>query len=292
MILRKFSEHGLGHLLNPLNPSDESTDWIKAMWEIIDRKAQGFPVQRPEWFGLPAVGHETASSPSLVQRLTPKKRTRLPYAERIKPMNFLLTAHVAPFGHPHGVDPKEFRLIAPFNTDSSKWLRLPWTDVHSGSIYAITTEPNADSRLVRVKSYAEVFAEYVTHPEPKSATSSGPCSRSDRGLLERQLIVGTRVIYMGKESNQLEAVENGTVQSWDEVQGIYEDARRDPFTLYVGTILKQIKCAELVQKTGCKERHIIVIRNGHRNPSATLRKALIEIAAEYARKVLRECNRR
>ena len=117
MILRKFSEHGLGHLLNPLNPSDESTDWIKAMWEIIDNEAQGFPIQRPEWFGLPAVGRETASSPTLVQRLTPKKRTRLPYADRIKPMNFLLTAHVAPFGHPQGVDPKEFRLIAPFNTD-------------------------------------------------------------------------------------------------------------------------------------------------------------------------------
>jgi len=40
-------------------------------------------------------------------------------------MNFLLTAHVAPFGHPQGVNPKEFRLIAPFDTDSSKWLRMP-----------------------------------------------------------------------------------------------------------------------------------------------------------------------
>jgi hypothetical protein len=29
MILRKNSEHGLGHLLNPLNPEDGSTDWIK-----------------------------------------------------------------------------------------------------------------------------------------------------------------------------------------------------------------------------------------------------------------------
>jgi hypothetical protein len=288
MILRKFSEHGLGHLLNPLNPSDESTNWIKAMWEIIDNEAQGFPIQRPEWFGLPAVGRETASSPTLVQRLTPKKRKRLSYADRIKPMNFLLTAHVAPFGHPQGVDPKQFRLIAPFNTDSSKWLRMPWTDIHSGNIYAITNDPNADSRLVRVKSYGEVFTEYVTHPELKSAGRAGPCSRSDHGLLERQLIVGTRIIYIGKESNRLEEVENGTVQSWDEVQETYEDTRRDPFTLYVVPILKQIKCAELMQKTGCKERHIIAIRNGYRNPSITLRKALIEIAAEHARKFTSE----
>jgi hypothetical protein len=32
-------------------------------------------------------------------------------------MNFLLTVHVAPVGHPQEADPKEFRLIAPFNTD-------------------------------------------------------------------------------------------------------------------------------------------------------------------------------
>jgi hypothetical protein len=77
-------------------------------------------------------------------------------------------------------------------------------------------------------------------------------------------------------------------KSWDEVQETYEDARRDPFKLYVLPILKQIKCAELMLKTGCKERHIIAIRNGYRNPSVTLRKALIEITAQYARNHLEE----
>jgi hypothetical protein len=287
MILRKFSEHGLGHLLNPLNPRDESIDWIEAIWEIIDCDALGTLIQRPKWFALPAIGRETASSPLLVNRLTPRGRQRLSYANRIKPMNFLLTAHVAPFGHPQGVDPQEFRLIAPFNTDASKWLRLPWTDIYSGKTYTITTEPNADSRMVRVKSYVDVFAEYITHPEPKSAGPTGaPCSRVDGGLLQRQMIIGTRIIYTGKESNRLEDVENGTIQSWNEVQEIYEDSRCDPFRMYVIPILKQIKCADLASKTKCKERHIIAIRNGYRNPSVTLRKALIQIAAEYARRLM------
>jgi hypothetical protein len=100
--------------------------------------------------------------------------------------------------------------------------------------------------------------------------------------------VGTRIIYTGKESNKLEEVENGTVDSWDEVRETYEDSRRDPFRLYVIPILKRIPCAELMRITGCKERHIISIRNGYRNPSITLRNALIEIAAEYARKFLSE----
>jgi hypothetical protein len=42
----------------------------------------------------------------------------------------------------------------------------------------------------------------------------------------------------GKESNRLEDVENGSVQSWNEVQEIYMDARRDPVTLSVIPILK------------------------------------------------------
>jgi len=191
MTLRKISEHGLGHLLNPLNPNDESTDWIDAIWEIIVLEASGIPVRRPEWFTLPAVTRQTASTPMLVHRLASKRRRHLLYPDRMKPTNFLLTVHIAPFGHPQGVDPKEFRLIAPFEKDPSRWLRLPWIDIHSGDTYAIATEANADARLARVKSYAEVFSEYVTHPEPKSAGSNGPCSRSDRGVLDRQVVVGT-----------------------------------------------------------------------------------------------------
>jgi len=168
MNLRKFSEHGLGHLLNPTSLDDESVGWIETIWVTIVRQALGFPVSLPEWFTRPAVGRETASKPTLLQRLTSRTRKPLPYADRIKPMNFLLTVHIAPCGYPQGVDPKGFRLIAPFQKDSSKWLRMPWTDIYSGRVYWITTEPDADSRLVRVKSYGEVFADYVTHPEPKS----------------------------------------------------------------------------------------------------------------------------
>jgi hypothetical protein len=35
------------------------------------------------------------------------------YSEQIKPFNFLLTCHVAPLGHPIGVDPVRFHLITP-----------------------------------------------------------------------------------------------------------------------------------------------------------------------------------
>jgi hypothetical protein len=39
-----------------------------------------------------------------------------------KPFNFLLSAHVAPFGHPAGYTPERFHLIAPFEPDPRRWL--------------------------------------------------------------------------------------------------------------------------------------------------------------------------
>ena len=46
-----------------------------------------------------------------------------PYAEQIKPFNFLLTAHVIPFGHSEGIDSEKFHLITPYDSDPRKWLK-------------------------------------------------------------------------------------------------------------------------------------------------------------------------
>jgi len=292
MELRKNSEHGLGHLLNPLNPADpedQSRDWIKEIWRCIVLEALGELVSLPGWMSQPAVSRETASSPMVLERLTPKRRKRLAYAERIKPMNFLLTVHVHPLGYPADVDRTEFRLIAPFTRDASKWLGMRWTEAHSGETFAITTSANADSRLVRVKSYRDVFADYLTHPEPKSAAADGsPCSRSDVGLLNREPVFGTRIIYTGKESNRYEDVENESIESWDEVRETFEDQNVDPWTTFVLPILKLIRCSDLSRQTGKSKRFIKALRNGTRQPSSEVKQVLTRIAADFARGALDE----
>jgi hypothetical protein len=65
-----------------------------------------------------------------------------PYAEQIKPFNFLLTAHVLPFGLPTGLEfkPERFQLVAPWIDDPLKWTRTRWIDRYSGQTFAITTE--------------------------------------------------------------------------------------------------------------------------------------------------------
>ena len=38
----KYSEHGLGYLLNPLNPEAVDTDWIKAAWHVLVDRSRDF----------------------------------------------------------------------------------------------------------------------------------------------------------------------------------------------------------------------------------------------------------
>lgn len=126
----RWSRHGLGHLLNPTDPEASDRDWTAAVWKMIIRKGCGLKTTEPRFAHLPAIGRTTVSSPYLMKSFETLNAGK-PYAEQIKPFNFLLTAHVIPFGHPEGVDSEKFHLITPYDSDSRKWLEKEWIDQHS-----------------------------------------------------------------------------------------------------------------------------------------------------------------
>lgn len=99
----RWSRHGLGHLLNPTDPEASDRDWTAAVWKMIIRKGCGLKTTAPRFAHLPAIGRTTVSSPYLMKSFETLNAGK-PYAEQIKPFNFLLTAHVIPFGHPEGVE--------------------------------------------------------------------------------------------------------------------------------------------------------------------------------------------
>jgi hypothetical protein len=159
-----------------------------------------------------------------------------------------------------------------------------WTDFYSGRTFYITTAQAADASLVRVKSYADVFEEYQTHPEPKSAASNGfPCSPATRGLLGRRHVHAASICYIGKESNRLDEVEENLVHNWDEVREVYFDPKHDPWRARVLPILKLFPRAEVARIAGIQDRQVRRLLSGLYNPSPKTRARLTREAAEYAR---------
>ncbi len=267
----KASEHGLGHLLNPIDPSSTDRDWIRQTWHWLIAQTFGERVQAKDWLDRPAISRITISSPAL---LRPFSGGALAYRDRVKPFNFALSAHVAPLGHPPGVDPTRFHLVAPFERDSRKWTKLPWIDAYSRNQYEIATGVAAPVGTVRVKSYRDTIALYATHPEAKSADpDQRECDRTTIGLLGRRRVQATSLVYVGKESNRIEEVELGLVHSWDTVISTHVDAETE-WNARLLPALRRMPRREAARRLGLSERAVSALRSGKVSPSQRTVEAL------------------
>jgi hypothetical protein len=263
----RWSEHGLGHLLNPTNPESEDRDWIAQVWLGMIRKAPGLPTRNPRWEDQPAVGRISITSPAVMRPLE-KLNEGKAYADKIKPFNFLVTCHVKPFGHPPGVNPERFHLIAPYEADSRQWVKKTWIDQYSKRDYKITTTGHhGDRHTARVKTYGEVLHEYEIHPESKYADANGnPCDKQTVGLLQRRHVRIDQIVPIGKESNSLEEVEAGVVHSAENVYTVYPDPRRDEWQTKVLSALRKIPLQLLVKLSGMSRSTLIELRAGRSRP--------------------------
>jgi hypothetical protein len=215
---------------------------MRTLWEGMVMEALGRPYAWPAWLDRPALGRITASSPSMLRPFQTLNQDK-PYARQIKPFNFLLTAHVAPLGHPAGVDPSRIHLVAPFETDPRRWAKLCWTNLYDArgtrctirtgaSLYAV---PGA----VHVKTYRDMLAEYRQHPESKSLAPDGTlCTGSTVGQLRCRPVTALYVTHGGKESNRLEEVEAGLVHDPEEVYTEHHDPAHDAWATLVVPVLK------------------------------------------------------
>jgi hypothetical protein len=263
----RWSEHGLGHLLNPADPENEDREWIAEVWLSMVKKSLGTNAQPVYFQNLPAVGRITVSSPALMRpfdNLNSGKK----YCDRVKPFNFLLSCHVKQFGHPIGSDPTRFHLVGPYNSDSRTWLTTDWIDQYSGKVYRIATEGyHGDRKTARVKTYAEVIREYEYHPESKCGEANGkPCRKQTIGLLQRRHVKIDLIKYIGKESNSLEDVEAGLAHSPENGYTEYTDRRRDEWQIKIMPILQRTPLSTLIKLTRKSRRTLIDARTGKRRP--------------------------
>ena len=263
----RWSQHGLGHLLNPTDPESDDRDWIAQAWLGIVRRALGLPTQNLGFEHLPAVGRVTVSSPAVMRPLANLNEGKQ-YGDQIKPFNFLLTCYVQKLGHPIGADPERFHLIAPYESDPSRWLKMDWIDQYTGKHYRITTAGHHGSRqTARVKTYGEVLREYEFHPESKCAGADGKRSgKQTIGLLQRQPIRVEQIKYIGKESNRLEEVESGVIHSEQSVYTEYPDPRRDEWETKIRPALKKVPLPVLEKESGLSRMMLINARVGRTRP--------------------------
>lgn len=262
-----WSEHGLGHLLNPIDHRSEDRSWIARFWDSIISDCLGRGKKRIDFEKLPAIGRVTINSPEILVPLDGLNRGKK-YRNQIKPFNFLLTCHISPLGHPIGANPERFHLIAPFELNSAKWMRLNWIDQYSGEQFKISTEQNFSSRTTaRVQTYGDVLLEYAHHPESKCADEDGsPCDRQTAGLLFRRHVQIGEIVPIGKESNKLEEVDAGLIHSAESVYLTYPDPTRDSWTRATLPQLKATPLSTLIRETGLSRRMLIKTRKGRTRP--------------------------
>jgi hypothetical protein len=252
--IRKPSEHGLGQLLNPTDPDNEDRNWIDSVWVSI---VSGSKLEA-SWLDRPAVSRITASSPAVLQAFR-FYNAHLPFAERVKPSNFLMSVHITGF---EASARGRFHLVAPYNRDPRQWRKLRWVDIYSGRRFAVTTSAGSTS-AVRVKSYHDVIGEYRTHPEFKSLSPdrSAP-SRESRGLLPRRTVRVGEVRCIGKESNRIEDVELGLVNKLDDVLTEYSDPTRERWERVVLPWLRSRPKDQVAKLTGISTRQIQRYKHG------------------------------
>lgn len=282
-VIIKNSEHGLGHLLNPSDPESTDRDWIAQAWLNIVRKSLGMPARHLGFEDSLAVGRVTVSSPAVMRALNAFNDGK-PYPNQIKPFNFLLACQVSPFGHPVGVDPAHFHLIAPYESDPRKWSQLNWIDQYSGKSYRVTTAGQDGTRMTaRAKSYGDILREYEFHPESKCADSDGnPSGKQTVGLLQRRHIRIGLIKYIGKESNNLEAVESGLIHSAQSVYTEYPDPRRDEWQTKTVPALKRIPLSQIEKLSGMSRSALKEIRAGRSRPHKKNREMLKRIVQSFS----------
>jgi hypothetical protein len=287
-VILKRSEHGLGHLLNPLHPDDiDDRDWIDELWTIILAQQAGLPVPWPDWIDQPALSRYTVTSPHLWEPFKAWNDGR-PWAEQVKPFNFMLVAHVARGDRPIGAE-DDFQLVAPYANQPDQWTSLEWIDRTdpAGAAWRFSTGDATDdeARTVVVQTYADVLWAFRKHPEAKYNDSHGQsCTGVTVGALHRRDVRPRAISYIGKEADKIDEVQAGLITDIAEV--LTNFAPIDPFQGLVLPVIAHLSTHEIADRVkalghpSTREAIIRAVQRSRRGaiPRSDLERAITDVA--------------
>jgi hypothetical protein len=279
--VEKHSQHGLGHLLNPIDPDSDDRGWVRQFWEVLVAEALALPAPKLDWLERPAIGRFTLSTPAQLAVFASYNAKR-PYQRQVKPYNFLITAiptHFATVGHANRV-----RLVAPYETDPDEWLTLDWRNLHdpgAAAVHITTPGPleTTDPAQIAVKTYRTVLGDYRTRLEAKSLAPDGDlCRPGTVGLLQRRPVTAlSSLVRLGKEADRVELMEADLISA-DEAFTVYP-LRTDQLDEALA-ILSPLSSRELARLAVVDHRTIDRIGPGAR-PRRDLMGRLLRLASEH-----------
>ena len=198
--------HGLGYLYPPSNSPkgwDDDHDapkWIYDLWLWIVQKVLGLKPEEPEWFNLPQMMRVCVSTENVL-------REQCHGWKGFRPFNFFMRPMISPLGV--NVDPSQFAVAAPMESDQTKWIHSRCTNIcdpEDKRKYKITTDPMASvlsPETILVSDFHYRAHTYLQHPESKALAPDGsPCKGNTRGLLQRAHIVIDKVHRISKECDR------------------------------------------------------------------------------------------
>lgn len=275
--------HGLGHLLNPMDPDNDPDNgsWITQLWEHELAHYLCYDLDcDPRWYSRPALARIAATSPRLLHTFE-KLNDSKPYRQQVKPFNFL--SFVPGAQPPPMAEPGQpFRLVAP-RVPASQALRITWINTHQPVQPVRLTVDASRPGAALAPTYASTAGAYWGHPEAKSSDPDGtPCHRGSQGLLSRRHLAPLHLVHVGKEANKLDERASGELPALDdtsESQVVYDlaDAQWRQELL---PWLRAVPLANAAELTGISGRRLLELRAGRALPRVATQKRILQARSE------------
>lgn len=188
----EYSSHGLGHLLDPFSKDvDDKTDWHKVIWQDIVGLHHGNLALEQimgKYENKHAISKLAITSPHIFKRFK-KFNKKKEYRDQLKPFNFCL------IGYSNVTDEKtgmQVKPLAPFRRLAREAVYHDFMD------YNDKTQTKMRG-MEYWKSLWDTFQEYLRHQESKFD--------GDTGILKRKHVDVSKIVHVGKESNNLDESE-------------------------------------------------------------------------------------
>jgi hypothetical protein len=246
-VIRKASAHGLGHYAAPYGEEEEARDdrdsgvrlWEEDVWKRIVSAALSDSPGKVEYafrreMQFPARSRYSATRPAVLNWFKRYNDGR-PYAEQVKPFNFLLTfftrrqEDIASEDMTHEFDLKldEIRPVAPYEKENEKALKRVF-DRNSETLEAVPRK--------WLRTVADVLRDYHRQPEYKFLGGGW----NEEGVLRRRHVFVDTIEDVGKESD-----------GWEEDDARTED--QDPVLIYPSSSFDRERMIERIKSAGMLE---------------------------------------